>query len=149
MMKGLHTNKSSDLEYRCVEPFFQDFSETGLRMQVEWCKSNLALTDQYYSSMLHTNQQRVEDWLTSKTSLSAEEQEVLKDFWRLHLHLRTFYNSNNEAVRNMYEHVVPVMYGQHTQWSGTSIKDYIEANGRPAIKAVQVWLEALRVPSAY
>ncbi len=132
-----------------VDAFFQDYSESGLRAQVHWCKHNLALSDHYFSNLLRINHRRFESWQDGRVSLPDEQQEVLRAFWRLHLHLRTLYDRDVEAVRRMYEHVPSGDAGSVAPpWSGTSIKAYIEANGGSAIQTVGEWLESLRVPRA-
>jgi len=133
-----------------VERFFQDNSENGLRAQVRWCMENLNMTEAYFANMLHTDTREIEQWQRRDAHLMDSRQEVLRAFWRLHLHLRTFWDSDNCAVRKMleYKSLAPELRAVPPPWQGMSIKEYIERGGIKAIEDVQGWLENLRVPRA-
>src|SRR5437763_566919 len=88
-----------------VGTFFQDFSESGLRSQIEWCKKTLGLTDKYYAKLLGVEPREFKRWERGAGGLPGPHQDTLGEFWRLYLHLRTFYNVDIEAVKRMYEHV--------------------------------------------
>jgi hypothetical protein len=148
----MRTDYLHGLNRRTVEAFFQDYSEAGLRAQVQWCKRNLDLSDQYFARMLCIEQNQFKQWQHADATLAKSKQEVLRAFWRLYLHLRTFYNADMCAVRDMYNHHVPKSSDPERRtappWSGTSIKAYIEAEGGSGINTVQAWMDALRIPRA-
>lgn len=128
--------------------FFQDYSEDGLRLQVKWCNETLGLNARYFARLLRIEDLAFEQWFHSERALETAQQEDLAGFWRLHLHLRTIWGADPESVRSVYEYEQPSPERVGPPWRNSSIKTYLEANGREGIQTVQEWFESLHVPKA-
>src|SRR5207244_2319417 len=125
-----------------VPSFFQDYTEDGLRAQVKWFVDNMGFSRPHFSDLLGLEEATLDNWLLFRGSLKRGQQDMLKKFWRLHLHLRSFYNGDITAVREMYNYV-PESELHNVPWKGGSIKAYIQSRREKGIRFIQEWFESL------
>lgn len=137
-----------------VPDFFQDDSDEALRSRVAWLEERLGLTDEFFANLVSIEEKLFRGWRDGSVGLSTEHEAILQDFWGLILHLLSFQAFDEGRVRSLFEQFSPRQENRsHSPftppWFGSSLKHYLESEGREAIEHVNRWIEAFRFGDPY
>jgi hypothetical protein len=137
-----------------VPDFFQDESEEALRDQVKWQHEQLGLGESFFANLLGEDRRRVSSWENDADTLTSEQEDVLRDWWRTVLHLLSFQRFDEQKLRSLLEQTRPIGASNEASafsppWSASSLKSYLETRGPEAISEVNRWLESFRFGDPY
>lgn len=137
-----------------IEPFFQEHSESALISQAQWLQEHLGISDTFFSRLLDVEEPEFHKWRTREGTLSKDEQDRLKEFWQLILHLLSFYDYRTELARELLEYKVEIQEQDYQSpyappWVGTSPKAYLEVNGSGGIQRINEWVLSFRFADRY
>jgi hypothetical protein len=137
-----------------VPDFFQDESEPAQRLQVEWLERHAGLNKLFLADLLRVDTRTFDGWLGGELSLPAAAQGGLCALWRTLLHLLSFVNFDEERLRVLLDHPVPVQTADAVSpfvppWSGSTLRAHLEARGLPALVEVDRWVTSFRFGDPY
>jgi hypothetical protein len=132
-----------------VPDFFQQETADALRSQVDWLASEIGVDDSFFAKLLGENAYRVTAWRSQDTTLSPDDECILKQFWHTMLHIMSFVNFDKTKVRDLFlRELPPVPSGEawplSPPWSGSTLRAYFEQAGLDAIQKVDSWVTGLR-----
>lgn len=131
---------------------FHDYSNIGLRYQVDWLKTYLSFPDQFFANLLNIDEASLGEWRENRRSLAPEQRETLEVFCRLHRHVMAVFDFDLERMQKLYDIRPPALTtsaGQRPPWQGNSLRSYLEANGKTGITTVAEWFYTLRFGDSY
>lgn len=132
--------------------FFQQDSADDLREQANGAINSLGLTEAFFAQLLRVEKQQFAHWRRKQGSLSSDKQDDLRAFWRLVLHLLSVQNSDPRCVRGMLDAEVPASSQPPPHgppWSGTSLREYLQASGTAGVREAEEWVTSLRFRDLY
>jgi len=142
------------LEQPTFPDFFQEETPDALRSCVDWLEQEIGLDDQFFAKLLKADAPTFSDWRRADGELSQESEGALRQFWHTTLHLLSFLNFDPARVKELFGHVtsecpVDQRSALTPPWSGSSLKEYFEQIGSPAIEKVDCWVTGLRFGDIY
>jgi hypothetical protein len=138
----------------CVSSFFQEETEEALIAQVRWLEEHLGTSDSFFAKMLCMEQGRFFAWKIGRASLSEDELQQLRAFWRVVLHLLAFSGFDYARMRQMLEHRSEESKREtrlpfDPPWLGTSPKQYLEVRGICGVHEIDRWVQRVRFGNSF
>jgi hypothetical protein len=137
-----------------VPDYFQEETEEALREQVSWFIRAVAIDDSFFARLLRLDEGMFASWRSARAPLSSEDEQTLRNFWQLTLHLLSFLNCDEPRLRDLFQQFLPAARrGEGSPpappWSGTTLKGFLETGGARAIDQVDGWVTGLRFGDPY
>jgi hypothetical protein len=142
------------LDQSTAPDFFQEESTGALRSQVDWLTREVGLDDLFFIKLLETDEQTFTNWRRCDSDLATGQEEILRRFWQMMLHLFSFLNFDGDRVRRLFQVAVPACPQADVPalvppWSGMPLKEYLERVRGLAIEKVDGWVTGLRFGAPY
>jgi hypothetical protein len=133
--------------------FFLEETPDAQRAQVDWLTREIGLDSAFFDKLLDTDEATFSSWREVRGPLPPHGKEILRELWRLMLHLLSHQGSDLSRLRALlYETMPTCPWGKHPglpPWSGTSLKSYLEQTRADGIDKVGYWVEGLRFGNPY
>lgn len=150
-----------DLKQLVVEDFFQEDDDAALRQQVVWMEAKFGLDSRFFSKLLRIPQPMFLNWKGEVGALPLHEQEKLKVFWGLVLHLLSHLDFDSAKVNRMLhpaggegpteheESATPPRVAFDPPWANSSLKSYLEREGEVGVREAARWVAAMRFGDSF
>jgi hypothetical protein len=142
--------------------YFQQEDGTALRQRAQWLDDKLGLDSHFLSKVLHEQEATINAWRKKGAPLPAPSEDILRELWRVVLHLLSHYNNEEQRVRQLLEQTIPESPQPKAApapverasrlfppWFHSSLKSHLEARGVDAIAEVNHWVMSLRFGDSY
>src|SRR5712691_2923363 len=142
LKRGKHMSLSQ------MPDFFQEEGDQALRSQAKWLGKNLGLDVRFLAKLLHEKESKIKNWIAEIDHLPSANAEILIELWSVVSHLLTWYNYDNNRLRNLLEqrvsHDEKSKYSPlRLPWANSSIRTFLETNGVEGIRDVNNWVMLL------
>jgi hypothetical protein len=137
-----------------VPDFFQEETADALRAQVDWLVREVGIDGAFFEKLLATDGVTFSRWREYDALLPPDEEEILRELWRMVLHLLSFLNVDQARMRDLFHQTMPASPpGTESPltppWRGASLKDYLERARADGITKVAGWVTGLRFGDPY